>query len=131
MPRANRDMRVTRDAWVLRLFLAGYSYREIGRHPKVWLSPKGVSDVVHRALREANPKHNALGTQARVMYGERLEMMLRAVWPKAVAGDLRAVAVALRILAQEARFHALESGAADVDLLADARALERYRARRQ
>lgn len=129
MPRADTAVRVSRDAWVMRLFLAGHSYREIGKHPKVNLSAKGVGNVVNRTLAEANPRHNDLGQQASTVYVERLEQMLRAVWPQAVRGDLKAVSVALRILAQEARFHNLDTSAPVVSLLADAGALDAYRQR--
>ncbi|MCG7595761.1 hypothetical protein [Mycobacterium sp. PSTR-4-N] len=113
----------------MRLFLSGHSYRDIGLHPKVKLSAKGVGNVVHRYLAEANPNHNTLGQQASVVYLERLEQMLRAVWPQAVRGDLKAVSAALRILAQEARFHSLDASAPGVSVLADAGPLDVYRQR--
>ncbi|WP_063899034.1 hypothetical protein [Mycolicibacterium chlorophenolicum] len=116
---------------MMRLFVAGHSYRDIGRHPKVKLSPKGVGNVVHRYLAEANPNQNTIGQQASVVYLERLEQMLRAVWPQAIRGDLTAVRVALRILAQEARFHGLAGSAPDADLFVDAGALDAYRAKRR
>lgn len=76
--------------------------------------------MVHRYLAEANPNQNTIGQQASVVYLERLEQMLRAVWPQAIRGDLTAVRVALRILAQEARFHGLAGSAPDADLFVDA-----------
>jgi hypothetical protein len=39
-----------RDAYALRLFLAGWSQREIGKHPKVRLSKRGV-ELATRAMR--------------------------------------------------------------------------------
>jgi hypothetical protein len=68
----------------MRLFLAGHSYREIGRHPKVSLSPKGVGNVINRRLAEASPRQ--LSQHCTEVYIERLEMMLRAAWPKAMRG---------------------------------------------
>ncbi len=115
VPRADTDVRASRDAWVMRQFLAGQSYREIGKHPKVKLSAKGVGNVVNRHLAEANPRHNPIAQQGAQVYIERLEMLLRVAWPQALRGDLRAVMVCLRVLKQEARFHGLDGDAQDTD----------------
>jgi len=46
VPKEKLEYRGARDALILRLFLSGMSYRQIGRHPRVRLSPKGVGNVV-------------------------------------------------------------------------------------
>ncbi len=42
------------------------------------------------------------------MYIAHLEMLLKACWPKALAGDLKAIEVARRVLAAQARLFHLE-----------------------
>jgi hypothetical protein len=96
--------RRARDALVLKEFLAGASYREIGRDPRVNLSPQGVANVVNEALSEGAGRVVLLREHAATIYGERLEMLLSAVWEPALAGDCRATELALRILDQQGRF---------------------------
>jgi hypothetical protein len=65
------------------------------------------------------------------VYIERLEMMLRAAWPQAIQGNLKAVMVVLRVLKQEAKFYGLDNGAQDeVELGDGVNLLEQYRQRR-
>ena len=80
----------------------------VGRHPKVNLSPRGVGNVVNRQLAEATP--GQLSQHGADVYIERLEMMLRAAWPQAIQGNLKAVMVVLRVLKQEAKFYGLDDG---------------------
>jgi hypothetical protein len=115
MPRADTDARAERDAWVLRLFLAGHTYREIGRNPRVSLSAKMVGNVVNRQLAGANPHHNTLGTTAAAIYVERLEALLRSAWPQAMKGDLKAIHAVLAVLRAEAKVHGLAPGRARYD----------------
>ena len=46
MPRVKADERARRDALVWQMFLAGVSYREIGKNPRVQLSCRGGSRSV-------------------------------------------------------------------------------------
>jgi hypothetical protein len=59
-------------------------------------------------MMNAGPRHFA--QHGADVYIERLEMMLRAAWPQAVQGDLKAVMVCLRVLRQEAKFYGLGDG---------------------
>ena len=128
MPRADTAARATRDAYVLRLFLAGHSYSQIGKHPKVNLSPKGVGNVVNRQLAEATPRQ--LSQHGAAIHIERLELMLRAAWPQAIQGNLKAVMVCLRVLKLEAKFHGLDDGDDQaVELLDGPNPLELFRLR--
>lgn len=129
MPKEKLEYRAARDALILRLFLAGHSYRQIGRHPKVNLSPKGVGNVVNRQLSEGTNQLSRYGTN---LYVERLEMMLRVAWPQALAGDLRAVALCLRVLKQEAKLYGLDDGVLDEPEIDDLglNLLEQFRSRR-
>jgi len=40
-------------------------------------------------------------------------MMLRAAWPQAIQGNLKAVMVVVRVLKQEAKFYGLDDGEPD------------------
>jgi hypothetical protein len=106
MPHVNAEHRRARDALVLRLFLAGWSYRQIGAHPRVRLSAKGVGNVINAEL-SAEVAQRGLGVQARQVYVTRLENLLRSSWPKALAGDLKAAEHCLHVLALEARYWGL------------------------
>jgi hypothetical protein len=110
MPRATTEARAERDAWILRLFISGLPYREIGRHQKVNLSAKAVGNVINTQLAHSNPRDNDLAQFAGAIHVERLEIMLRAVWPKALGGDLKAIMQVLRVLRAEAKFYGLDGG---------------------
>jgi hypothetical protein len=93
------------------------------------LSPKGVGNVVNRQLAEATP--GQLSQHGADVYIERLEMMLRAAWPQAIQGNLKAVMVVLRVLKQEAKFYGLDDGEPDGLTPEDGlNLLEEYRRRR-
>lgn len=130
LPKEKLEYRAARDALILRLFLAGNSYRAIGRHPRVNLSPKGVGNVVNRQLAEGTTTQ--LSRHGAALYVERLEMMLRVAWPKALAGDMKAVALCLRVLKQEAKLYGIDDGAPDEPELDEfgLNALEQFRQRR-
>ena len=100
----------------------------VGRHPKVNLSPKGVGNVVNRQLAEATP--GQLSQHGADVYIERLEMMLRAAWPQAIQGNLKAVMVVLRVLKQEAKFYGLDDGPDGSTPQDGLNLLEEYRQRR-
>jgi hypothetical protein len=110
MPRADQAARAERDAWILRLFISGLPYREIGKHSKVNLSAKMVGNVLNRQLAHSNPRDNDLAKYAGAIHVERLEIMLRAAWPKALGGDLKAIMQVLRVLRLHAKFYGLDGG---------------------
>jgi hypothetical protein len=108
VPRVSATQRRARDAMILQEFLAGASYREIGRDPRVNLSAQGVANVVNEALSEGAGSVDLLREHAATIYAERLEMLLSAVWEPALAGDCRATELALRILDQQGRFYRIK-----------------------
>lgn len=56
MPRVYDDAaRTARDAHLLQLYLAGYSYREMAAQPGVGLSLRGVVKAVRRQLAAVDP----------------------------------------------------------------------------
>lgn len=108
MPRVSAAERAARDVLVLRLWLGGSSFREIGRHPKVDLSCRGVELAIRRALTQ-DARVSVLSEHASALHVLRLQTLLRAFWPKALAGDLKAAEHCRRVLEQEARFYGLRA----------------------
>jgi hypothetical protein len=97
-----------RDDLVLRLFLAGVSYRQIAR--RVGLrSPQSVANIVRRELRSGAGPGTPITEMGRAVFIERSEALLAAVWPGAMAGDHQAGEECLELLAQQARFFRLGS----------------------
>lgn len=102
------DERRGRDELVLRLFLAGASYRQIAR--RVGLrSPQSVGNVVRRELRSGARLSTPVTEVGRAVFVERLEALLAAVWPGAMAGDHQAGEECLQLLTQQARFYGLNT----------------------
>jgi hypothetical protein len=102
-----KEQRQERDGLILRLFLLGQRYRSIGIHLKVGLSPQGVGNVIHRGLAATAPQRDIFGEQAGAVYLIRLESLLRAAMPRALAGDMDAWEGCRRLLEQGARYFGL------------------------
>jgi hypothetical protein len=135
-----QEQRERRNTLIMQFFFAGWSEREIARHHSVSLTPGRVHQIIAEEMKKLAGRHDLLSDQALPMYIERLETLLKATWPKAVSGDLKAVEVARRLLEQQARLWNLEEEGklpavppmSDQELDEDgATELERYRARRQ
>jgi hypothetical protein len=107
MPRVDRESRRTRDALILRLFVAGLTHRQIGAHPQVQLSQSTVTEILHRELAASGPAYEAVRSEARTVFLMRSEQLLKAAWPKAMKGDIAAVNVCVRVVGQQARIYGL------------------------
>lgn len=133
--------RERRNTLIMQFFFAGWSEREIARHHSVGVTPGRVHQIIAEEMKKLAGRHDLLSDQALPMYIERLETLLKATWPKAVTGDLKAVEVARRLLEQQARLWNLEEEGklpavppmTDQELEDDDAAdqLAKYRARRQ
>lgn len=89
----------------LDLYIAGNSYAEIGRR----LGYRDHSGP-HRAISRLLDRRETEGVDMlRRVHGARLTELLRAVWPRAVSGDLDAVKSALSILSDIAKLHGLNA----------------------
>ncbi|ORA15561.1 hypothetical protein [Mycobacterium asiaticum] len=100
--------RARRDARVLRLFLAGLSYREIGAVVGL-RSPTSVGDIVKRKLSDEAGRLEVVRSRDGALFIERSEALLLAHWPRALQGDHIATAACLRVLDEQARFYGLYS----------------------
>lgn len=100
------DERRRRDDLVLRMFLAGASYRQIAR--RVGLrSQQSVGNVITRELRLRRGISGVMTETGRALFIERSEALLAAAWPGAMGGDPEAGEECLQLLTQQARFYGL------------------------
>jgi hypothetical protein len=100
--------RARRDARVVRLFLAGLSYRDIGAVVGL-RSPTSVGDIVKRQLGDESVRREVLRSRDGALFIERSEALLLAHWPRALQGDHKATAACLRVLDEQARLYGLYS----------------------
>jgi hypothetical protein len=107
----SRDERLARDALILRLHLAGISYRDIGRRAK--LSVSVVHRVVRRELAKASQRRDDLEDEATTAHLERLDSLLAAQMPRALGGDVKAAEFCRRLLDSVARVQGLNSSVAE------------------
>ena len=98
--------RAERNAEILRLFLAGHNYREIGLLKAV--STSQVELIVKRELADNARRRNLLTDEALAMWQERYERLFRAHWDQALAGDHRSAEICRKMLGQQARLYGLE-----------------------
>lgn len=103
-----KEQRERRNTLIMQFFFAGWSEREIARHNSVQLTPGHVHWVITKELKKLASRHELLSDKALPMYIERLETLLKATWPKAVQGDLKAIETARRLLEQQGRLWNLE-----------------------
>jgi hypothetical protein len=92
------------------MFLAGVSYREIGKNPRVQLSCRGVELAIQRQMSRTAQRRDVLTDEAMAVHIERLETLFAGAYAKAVSGDVRAGEHCRRLLDQMARVHGLYAG---------------------
>lgn len=102
------EERQARNALILQMFLAGWSEREIGRHQRIQMTGPSVHYTIKNELKRLTNRHDLMRDRAVAIYMERLEALLKASWPQAMSGDLKAVEVSRRIVDQMGRFYDLE-----------------------
>lgn len=98
-----------RDQRILKAFIGGASEREIGR--SVGLTGQRIHAIIRRELKRGTRHRQMLAEQALDVYISRLDVMLKATWPKAATGDIRAIDLARRLCEQEARALGVGAGA--------------------
>lgn len=103
--------RAERDATVLRLFVAGASYRQIAAAVGL-RSHSQVHDIVQRELATEAKRRTLLTDDAFSVHQERVERLFQAHWGPALKGDYRSAEICRRLLDQNARLHGLYAEAA-------------------
>lgn len=87
MPRATKEERDARDALVLQLFLAGRSYRLIGKHTR--LSVGMVHRIIKTQMRAAAARRDYIQENAFDVYVERLEHLYAKAYARATDDTLK------------------------------------------
>jgi hypothetical protein len=95
-----------REAHAVDLRTEGLTYREIGT--RLGVTRQMATKIIMRALK-ALPRESA--AQMVVLEGERLDAILAAMWPRAMAGSARHAMVALRVCERRARMFGLDAPA--------------------
>jgi hypothetical protein len=99
---------IERERQVLELRRAGATFEEIARAVG-YKNHSGASEAYKRAIRRAFAKAGV--DEMRELELDRLDRLTRAVWPKALTGDLSAVDRVLKIMHQRAQYVGLYSPA--------------------
>jgi hypothetical protein len=92
---------------VLRLRKAGKDFREIAAEVG-YAGPSGAYQAFETAMRETLREP---ADQVRALELERLDAMLRAVWPSALEGEVRSIDTVLRLMDRRARYLGLDAPA--------------------
>ena len=132
--------RARRDGRVVRLFLAGLSYRDIGAVVGL-RSPQSVGNIVQRELAASGERRGLLTDEAFAVWQERSERLFRAHWGRALDGNHRSAELCRKLLGQQAQVYGLaqevalaagtQSGAVEVEPVEpDMDELARLRAKR-
>lgn len=98
--------REQRNQEVLRLFLAGVSYRQIGSVVGL-RSVSGVHRIVQSGLRAGAQRRALLTDEAFALHVERSERLLQAHWGPALKGDHKSADICRKMLDQNARLYGL------------------------
>ena len=132
--------RELRDTLILDLFLAGNTQRAIAANPQVKLTAARVNQVIKVELDRATKDHILRNENAMLIYQARMEMLVRNALEHVSAGDLKAIEVARRLMADQAKLDGLTDGElrnpvppmsdSELDGVEPADDLARYRARR-
>lgn len=93
------------DRLIAQLAIAGWNENEIAAH--VNATPEHVVGVLTAWTNNLATRYDTHNTRATHVYAERLEVLVKASWPKAVKGDIRAVETARRLLEQQARLYGI------------------------
>ena len=134
--------REIRDVLILDLFLAGHTQRAIAANKQVQLTVGRVNAIVKAELDRATRDHILRNENAMTIYLARMEFLVREAMSHVSGGELRAIEVTRRLMADQAKIFDLadEISAGPVPPMSDneleadeepADELARYRAQRQ
>ena len=98
--------RARRDARVVKLFLAGASYRDICAVVGL-RSPQSVGNIVARELSGSAQRRDLLTDEAFAVWQERSERLFRAHWGRALDGNYRSAELCRKLLGQQAQVYGL------------------------
>lgn len=96
-----------RELQAVELRKAGFNYRQIGE--LLGVSHVAAGKAVKRALKTYSEQTKEATDDFRQLELERLDELNLAFWPKAVAGDIQAAKLILRVVEQRSRLLGLEA----------------------
>jgi hypothetical protein len=108
--RLNPKERAKRDAFILDLFVAGNTQAVIGAHPQVQLTEARVNQIVAAELKRCAQDHILRNTNAMTIYLSRMEYLVRKAMGHVDDGDLKAIEVTRRLMADQAKINDLAEG---------------------
>ena len=133
--------REARNVLILDLFLAGDTQRNIAANKQVQLTVSRVNEIIKAELDRCTRDHILRNENAMIIYLARMEMLVREALGHVNGGELRAIEVARRLMADQAKIFELadEISAGPVPPIGDSELegeeppdeLARYRAQRQ
>lgn len=91
-----------RDGRILQLFLAGSSYKQIAAAVGL-KSTETIHKIIRRELGAAAQRRSVLLEEARSIYQERSESLLKAHWALALRGDHKSAEICRKLLDQQLR----------------------------
>lgn len=125
--------KVERDRLILQLRKSGMGYEEISQDPRVGLTAGSCYQVVRSWLEQTAAECTEEAKEIISIESHRLDQMLKILGPKIEAGNLEAMATALKIQERRAKLHGLDKpdkieqtvkfeSMSDTELIARARA---------
>jgi hypothetical protein len=106
---ATAGERAKRNARVIKLLLAGASYRDICAVVGL-RSPQSVANIVQRELSGSAQRRDLLTDEAFAVWQERTERLFQAHWARALDGSYRSSDLCRKILGHQATVYALAQG---------------------
>jgi hypothetical protein len=102
--------REERNAFILDLFVAGYQQKVIAAHPDVDLTETRVSQIIKDELKRASQDHVVRNANALTIYMSRMEFLISTAIGHVEEGDLKAIEVTRRLMADQAKIYELVDG---------------------
>jgi hypothetical protein len=99
--------RAKRDTLILDLFVAGNTQQAIGAHPQIHLTEARVNQIIAAELDRCAQDHILRNTNAMTIYMARMEHLVRKAMGHVDDGDLKAIEVTRRLMADQAKIYDL------------------------
>ena len=104
-PRLSGAARKRRDQLILDMFVAGNSQQKIADNPQINLTKMRVSQIVNAELERATKDHILRNENAMTIYMARMEILVREAFVHVTEGDLKAIELARRLMADQAKIY--------------------------
>lgn len=105
--RSSKVQKAKRRMAVMDYRAAGLTYEQIA--DLVGLSPNGVARIINNTLEEWGKRDEQSAAKIRTQKLFELDQLKRAIWPKALKGDIKAIREVTKIISLQARISGAES----------------------